>query len=789
MKAKRNPSRKVLQIVAIMCLGLAITTPTQAAMVPHASWTKLPLANGFGAAVYDRVQGRLIDAWTRPYAQADANRVTPDLLFDLFFGVASTSGGFWLTTTAPITTHYENGTGILTVVRDVAQLRFTERWFAPMGIPAAAVVGMITVKNLGMVDTGPLKLFSLHNFHVGPTTPEANSDNETITRDATSGALIETAGNRMAIVLPLASPARFQASPPNPYATMPATSELSNTVGAGPQSDAISAFEWTRAEGLAPGAEWSVGIVLGVADSGSVSELLGLLTGVGTSAEAALTAERADWKTWHEHDILPAGLAGDRLALARQSLAWLRMAQVREPDAPSHRPFGQILASLPPGGWNRTWVRDQAYAAVALAVSGHPEEAAAAARFVHKASVGTYTAEVGGPYGVSVCRYYGGGAEESDGNPADEGPNIEFDGFGLQLWLAHEIAARAPAALGAAEAWSSLKAGAADVLVRLIEPTGLVAADSGIWERHWNGRQKHFTNTDATAVLGLCAAARLAEAADDPSASSYREAARRVAAAMASLLVSEGVLVGNLEEMPSGHALDAAVVEAFNWDVMAQNGTIAGNTLAALHEGLGMNTGPGLCRNDDGDAYDRREWVFIDLRFATALQRAGKTTQSEEIVDWVVAQSRANHDLIAELYDEVTADYAGAVPMGGFGAGAYLLWLHRHEPIADVASCLAGEDIADDGALEDLIPDVVEAVSVPDDVSDTADASLAADPSDPGPKDAASQGFDPAGRAGGGCSVGTTQIGSPLLWLVSLLVWWAVRTRPQRGIAVKAGSR
>jgi len=55
-----------------------------------------------------------------------------------------------------------------------------------------------------------------------------------------------------------------------------------------------------------------------------------------------------------------------------ESNAMMRMAQVRESGAGA----GQILASLPSGfgdpatQWNMSWVRDMAYATVALAHSG-----------------------------------------------------------------------------------------------------------------------------------------------------------------------------------------------------------------------------------------------------------------------------------------------------------------------------------------------------------------------------------------------------------------------------------
>lgn len=65
----------------------------------------------------------------------------------------------------------------------------------------------------------------------------------------------------------------------------------------------------------------------------------------------------------------------------------------------------------------------------------------------------------------------------------------------------------------------------------------------------------------------------------------------------------------------------------------------------------------------------------VDLRIASASYRLGERERADRLVDWITAQSAANHALIAELYDEESADYAGAIPMCGFGPGAYLLTL------------------------------------------------------------------------------------------------------------------
>jgi len=98
---------------------------------------------------------------------------------------------------------------------------------------------------------------------------------------------------------------------------------------------------------------------------------------------------------------------------------------------------------------------------------------------------------------------------------------------------------------------------------------------------------------------------------------------------------------------------------------------VAEATLNAIEEKLSIN-GLGYKRNDDGSWYDEQEWVFIDLRTANAYLKIGKEEKAKEIVDWVLRQSQANFNLIAELYDKDSKDYAGQVPMRGYGAGVYI---------------------------------------------------------------------------------------------------------------------
>ena len=159
--------------------------------------------------------------------------------------------------------------------------------------------------------------------------------------------------------------------------------------------------------------------------------------------------------------------------------------------------------------------------------------------------------------------------------------------------------------------------------------------------------------------------------------------------------------------------LDGSVIELVAQGVVRPESTLAIGTLQALQSGLRMHSGsPGFLRNDDGTGssnpypwYDDQEWVVIDLRMAAAYAMVGRATGSptytangEVLLDWVTANAVANAGLIPELLSDGTytaeddvdqfhlgadagAEFQGAVPMAGFGPGAYILALEAvHAP-------------------------------------------------------------------------------------------------------------
>jgi len=106
-----------------------------------------------------------------------------------------------------------------------------------------------------------------------------------------------------------------------------------------------------------------------------------------------------------------------------------------------------------------------------------------------------------------------------------------------------------------------------------------------------------------------------------------------------------------------------------------QQGTLITNTLTAFDLLLSMKNRPhGYFRNRGGHPYDSQEWIVMDLRIARSLKKLNQTEKSDELMNWVISQSSENFNIMAELYDVNLANYVGAVPMCGFGPGAFILY-------------------------------------------------------------------------------------------------------------------
>jgi GH15 family glucan-1,4-alpha-glucosidase len=291
---------------------------------------------------------------------------------------------------------------------------------------------------------------------------------------------------------------------------------------------------------------------------------------------------------------------------------------------------------------------------------------------------------------VSVCRYYGKGKEESDVNA--DGPNIEFDGFGLFLWALSEYLGQGGDVALLDTYWTTIRDQVGNVLAGLTEgATGLIKADSSIWEVHWNGKQKRYTYTTLTAAHGLCLAAALARSRGETTvADAWAAAGLALRDALRTRSVDGGkVLASSYEELQAGAGYhDVASVEAVAFRLFKADGAVAAATLASFDAALKVASGRGYFRNDDGGWYDAQEWVWADLRVASAQRRAGATAAADRLVGWIGAQALANYGMVAELHHPTTGDYEGEVPMVGYGAGAYqVALLDREAPQSTAAVC------------------------------------------------------------------------------------------------------
>jgi len=373
----------------------------------------------------------------------------------------------------------------------------------------------------------------------------------------------------------------------------------------------------------------------------------------------------------------PEGLSVDEKNLYEQSITVLKMAQITENEI-FPKAKGQILASLPPGVWSITWLRDGMYSLLGLNAAGLFDEAKNLLSFYLNAESNFYKKfiwedgkdyGVGVDYQISVTRYFGIGKEESDFN--DQGPNIELDGFGFFLYTFSDYINRSGDKIFFDENYKFISEKVADALVHCIDDNDLIRIDSGPWERHLPGKQ--YTYTSCTAASGLKAYAELLNKMGIDS-KIYFDASVRITNGIKNNLIVDGkYLKGNAEGKSNKEYeyYDAGMIEAFTLDVL-NNEDIFVSTIAEYDDTLKVAENRGYSRVSGVDSYDVNEWILIDFRTASAHIKFGQKDKAKKLIDWVVSQAKLNFNLLPELFDYHKATYDGAIPMVGFGAGAYL---------------------------------------------------------------------------------------------------------------------
>ena len=190
---------------------------------------------------------------------------------------------------------------------------------------------------------------------------------------------------------------------------------------------------------------------------------------------------------------------------------------------------------------------------------------------------------------------------------------------------------------------------------------------------------KQYAYTSMTAAAGLKAYAELQKKMGMKS-EKYFEASKRITKGIKNnLMVGEKYLKGNAEGKVNSEYefYDTGIIEAFGLGVLADKKLFDSN-MNEYDKKNRIAPDRGFSRVNGVDSYDVNEWIMIDLRTSSSYSKFGEKEKAKSLIDWVTAQANYNFNLISELYDINKATYDGAVPMVGFGAGAYIKTLNDY---------------------------------------------------------------------------------------------------------------
>jgi len=421
----------------------------------------------------------------------------------------------------------------------------------------------------------------------------------------------------------------------------------------------------------------------------SQTALQQVLTWAGENSVLGLvTREYDEFEKWRVAPKIELQSKRER-NLWRQQETILRMAQSREPNRANRFSNGMIVASLPEGMWFVTWVRDMAYATLALLRMGHQAEARAAlASYFNSQPTGLQQNDVRGfPYQISVVRYFGNGAEEPFFT-MEGATNIEFDNWGLVLMVLSEYYEKyhdrsllnAPTWRGES-VYEVARDYIAKPLVGNLDPFGsgkIVSADTSAWEEYQPDK-KHFVFSSAGAWAGLQTFGHVAAVMNDPATAAFLQTeSAALARGVPEAFAQDGFLAGT-QERNAKNVVDSAALEALNFGVLNSRDLIRGTISASSV----LRVGSGGIRRVRGDTpYERHEFVFSDISLARNYLRLGEQKNSAPLIDTIVERSAGDNYFVPEMYVSEPDKFfpgkigtpTGSIPMVGYGAGAVLLY-------------------------------------------------------------------------------------------------------------------
>jgi len=703
-----------MRTLIVLWIGIGMAAPTDSGAAQR-SWHYMTTGNGHGYQLFDRKEHKVTMFLEHPYryvapenAQRKQGIGRRDLAHDIYFGLRSDGQTQWLQGQTDL--EYEAQTNIIHGSSVTLGLSVDTYYFGPFGYEGNGMLMLMRVRNTG-TDDRTATLFAKPNLKFGAASDldrrNPGNENETIqwNGQATPPHATETGpGGGHAIYIPLGGvDATACGSDGALYNAVAGGSPIGSQASCTNQDNQV--FVAQRDVTLAAGesAWWGMAVLFvndnpvhsvaaSFKDERSVADILSLWNAFAQDRgpQALHDDGLAEFEAWRANKA-PAGLNAEEQKLWRQSETVLRLGQIREPLQSNKQNHGMIVASLPYGEWHTGWVRDAAYAVDALAMTGHTAEARKAMNFFLGAEGGFFQDDLNGPYRVSVCRYFGNGLEEGDFN--DFGPNIETDGWGLILhsaamvlhyecdlsWL-DEVTWRGDTV------FEALEQIAQDIENHLTN--ALPQADTSIWEVHWVYKQV-FAYTAACQIRGLFDFADIAEAKGRAAlATKYREIATEMLGQAKLYLVNavDKSLVSHLSVVGSNNYVDGSTVEFLTWHLVAPDDPIYAGTMAKYNKLLTQYGGyrrlePNLSLTGQSSAgeYDLSEWILLDLRISDARRRMGQAAEADLVLNKVTNDATANDYLIPELYEPISGEYRGSIPMVGYGAGAWMMsQLERH---------------------------------------------------------------------------------------------------------------
>ncbi len=350
-----------------------------------------------------------------------------------------------------------------------------------------------------------------------------------------------------------------------------------------------------------------------------------LLAGGRTGAQAAGGTQ---FQTWLHEGKVP---AGDYAALATTALADLHSLTLQN---------GGVVASVR-HSWRYVWPRDTAFAAVALARTGHLPDALRALGFLQA---------VQGRDGSFQARY------RVDGSGPPDARGVQDDDPGWALWSVDEVVAAAPADRREQIA-TSLRPLVDRSLQRLLDrtagPGALPAPSSDYWEL---GESRLTLGVAAPTLVGLLSGSRLVRGHSPAEADLAARRATTLRASIQSRFGSSGY-----SRYAGGSGPDAAL--AFTLPPYVDSPLPGAVEAARAAVPRLREPGGGLSPGSTWPRHDGVSWTPETALFLVAAAEIGDTQQAEHWLAWFATRAASG----GALPEKVRAD-------GSAGDVAPLAW-------------------------------------------------------------------------------------------------------------------